>query len=410
MSARAPLGSGSAWALAGVTVALGAGLVRTIVIARFLGPPEIGLMAIAVLALGFVEAVTSSGVDTALLAERSEIEPYLDPAFTIQLARGVVVFLMLWIAAPALAWAFHDEVAVNVIRSVATIAPLRGAANPALALVIRRLDFRRVFLWSLPEVLSSLCLAVVLVSVRGDVWALVVTAVAAQATATAASYGMVRRRPRLCLHRESIRSLLGFGKFVSGSRALMYLSVNLDAAAVGVALGTHALGLYQFAIRVAELPVVTFTKAAAQVLLPAASGAETSETLVRTWRAMLWAVVGVNVAAAAFILLFAERAVAAVAPRWLDAVPVMQILAVAMVFRGVIILAGQLLDGVGQPARTLRLNAERLAVLVLLLPALMWRTGLTGVALAVVVTNAAAAVRAVQLAARPARLDQGRDR
>jgi O-antigen/teichoic acid export membrane protein len=163
-------------------------------------------------------------------------------------------------------------------------------------------------------------------------------------------------------------------------------------------------------MRVAELPVVTFTKAAAQVVLPAASGARTSETLGRTWRAMLWAVVVVNVVAAALILLFAERAVAAVAPRWLDAVPLMHILAVAMVFRGVIILAGQLLDGVGQPARTVRLNAERLALLVVLLSAVMWRAGLTGVALAVVVANAGAALRAVQLAARPAAVEQGRGR
>ena len=410
MSGRSPLRAGVTWALAGVTVAFCAGLLRTIVIARFLGPAEIGLMGIAILALGFVEAVTSSGVDTALLAERGEIEPHLDTAFTIQLARGFVVLLILWIAAPALAWAFHNEAAANVIRAVAIIAPLRGAANPAIAAVIRRLNFRRVFWWSLPEVLSSLCLAVLLVPLRRDVWALVVASVAAQAIATAASYGMVRRRPRLRLPGESVRSLLRFGRFVSGSRALMYFSVNLDSAAVGVALGTHALGLYQFAIRVAELPVVTFTKAAAQVVLPAVSGARTSETPARTWRAMLWAVVGVNVAAAAVILLFAEHAVAVVAPRWLDAVPLMHILAVAMVFRGVVILAGQLLDGIGQPALTVRLNAERLAVLVVLLPALMWRTGLTGLALAVLVTNAGAALRAVQLAARAAGLDQERDR
>ena len=243
MSGRSPLRAGVTWALAGVTVAFCAGLLRTIVIARFLGPAEIGLMGIAILALGFVEAVTSSGVDTALLAERGEIEPHLDTAFTIQLARGFVVLLILWIAAPALAWAFHNEAAANVIRAVAIIAPLRGATNPAIAAVIRRLNFRRVFWWSLPEVLSSLCLAVLLVPLRRDVWALVVASVAAQAIATAASYGMVQRRPRLRLPGESVRSLLRFGRFVSGSRALMYFSVNLDSAAVGVALGTHALGL-----------------------------------------------------------------------------------------------------------------------------------------------------------------------
>lgn len=397
----AHLRTGSAWALASVTVALGAGLLRTIVIARYLGPAEIGLMGIALLALGFVEAVASSGVDSALLAEREEVEPYLDAAFTIQLARGVAVFLLLWIAAPVLAWAFHNGAAVPIIRTVAMIAALRGAANPAVAVVMRRLDFRRIFWWSLPEVLSSLCLAIVLMVLRRDVWALVIAAVAGQAVGSLASYGMAPRTPRVVFERERIRALLRFGRFVGGSRALMYFTVYLDAAVVGVTLGTHALGLYQFAMRVAELPVVTFTRAVAQVALPAVRGLKSAVDLSRTWQMMLMWILSFNSAAAVFIVLFAEPAVVAIAgSRWIDAVPIMRILAVAMVFRAVVVLTGQLLDGLGEPARTLRLNAERLGVLLVALVPLAMRAGLHGVAFAVLATNVGAALRAEQLSAR----------
>ena len=65
--------AGSAWALGSVVVALSAGLIRTIFTARFLEPAEIGLMGIALLALGFIEAVSSSGVDTALVAQRKDV-------------------------------------------------------------------------------------------------------------------------------------------------------------------------------------------------------------------------------------------------------------------------------------------------------------------------------------------------
>lgn len=394
--------AGSAWALASVVVALTSGLVRTVVIARFLEPAEIGLMGIALLALGFVEAVASTGVDTALVAERKDVETYIDPAFTIQFARGFAVLGLLWIGAPAVAWAFKNDAAIGVIRSVGAIAALRGVANPAVALAIRRLDFRRVFWWSLPEVLTTLCLSVVLAFVRRDVWALVIAVVAGQAVGTIASYGLVPRMPRLTLERQRLSDLLRFGRFVSGSRALMYFSVNLDAAVVGVAMGTHALGLYQFATRVAELPVVTFTRAVAQVALPALSGLNASAAaLRRTWRAMLGAVLAVNAAAAVVILLFAEVAVLAVAGRrWLAAVPLMRILAIAMLFRGVVVLAGQLLDARGQPALTLRLNAVRLATLLLLLPPLAAWWGLPGIAHAVLLASAAAALLAIRLSGR----------
>lgn len=404
MTERGPaqLRAGSAWALASVAVTLSSSILRTLVIARFLEPVEIGLLGIALLALGFVEAVASTGVDTALTAERKDVETYIDPGFTIQVARGFAVFGLLWAAAPAVARVFDNGAAVSVIRSVAPIAALRGLGNPAVVLAVRRLDFRRVFWWSLPEVLSSLFLTVVLVFLRRDVWALVIAVVAGQAVGTSASYGLVPRVPRLVFHRQRILELLRFGRFVSGSRALMYFSVNVDAAVVGVAMGTQALGLYQFATRVAELPVVTFTRAVAQVALPALSGLETgADALTRVWRAMLGWVVAVNAASAIVILMFGEAAVDAVAGRqWLPAVPIMRILAVAMLFRAILVLTGQLLDAVGQPAQTMRLNAVRLGILVIVLAPLAAWGGLRGIAQAVLIANAVAAVRAVRLSAR----------
>ena len=398
----AQLRAGSAWALASVAVALVCGLLRTIVIARLIAPVEIGLMGIALLALGFVEAGASTGVDTALVAEPKEIEEYIDPAFTIQVIRGIVVFGLLWAAAPALARAFRDSDAVSVIRSVAAIAVLRGLANPAVALPVRRLDFRRLFWWSLPEVLSTFCITVALGLVRRDVWALVIGVVAGQAIGAIASYGLAPRMPRLVVARERILKLLRFGRFVSGSRALMYFSVNLDSAVVGMTIGTHALGIYQFATRVAELPVVTVTKAVAQVALPALSAAPSGRAArTRTWRTMLGWVLAVNAAAAILILLFGDAAIVAlVGPQWLEAVPVMRILTVAMVFRALVILAGQLLDAVGQPALTLRINAVRLGTLIVVLGPLAAWGGLPGVAQAVLLSNAGAALLALRLSAR----------
>jgi lipopolysaccharide exporter len=398
----ARLVAGSGWALSSVAVALSSGFLRTILIARVLAPSEIGVMGIALLALGFVEAVASTGVDTALVAVREGVEDYIDPAFTIQVTRGLAVMALLWAAAPAVARAFHSDAAVAVIRSVSVIAALRSLANPAIALAIRRLDFRRVFWWSLPEALTSLLVTVPLAFARRDVWALVIGAVAGQAVASVASYGLVPRMPRITLRRHRIGDLLRFGGFVSGSRALMYFSVYADAAIVGLTMGTRTLGLYQFASRIAELPVVTFTRAIGQVALPAVSNLQTSgEALAKTWRRMLGSVVAVNGAAAMAIVVFAGVAVRTVAgPQWLESVPLMQVLAVAMLFRAVVVLTGQLLDGAGRPRLTLVLNAVRLVtILILVLPLAAW-SGVRGVTYGVVLANAAAALLALRLAAR----------
>jgi O-antigen/teichoic acid export membrane protein len=401
---RAPahLLAGGGWALATVAVTLASSLLRTMLVASVLAPGDIGLMGVAVLALGFVEAVASTGVDTALVAVRDDVEIYIDPAFAIQVTRGLAVTALLWAAAPAIAWAFHNGAAVPVIRAVSMMAALRSLLNPAIALAIRRLDFRRMFWWSLPEALTSLGVTVAAAFVRRDVWALVIGALVGQAVATIASYGVVPRMPRVTLSRERIRDLLRFGRFVSGSRALMYFGVYIDAAVVGVTMGTHALGLYQFASRIAELPVVTFTRAVAQVALPALSGLHTSAgPLKRTWRTMLGLVLAANGAAAVAIVLFAGIAVETiVGERWLPAVPLMRVLAIAMLFRAVVVLTGQLLDAVGRPALTLRLNAVRLATLAIVLVPLAAWYGVRGVTVGVLLANAGAALHAVRLSSR----------
>jgi PST family polysaccharide transporter/lipopolysaccharide exporter len=396
------LRTGSGWALASVAVAFGAGLVRTVVIARWLDPIDIGLMGIALLALGFIEAVGSTGLDTALVAQRKDVERYLDPAFTIQLIRGLIASGFLWVAAPMVAWGFRNGAAVDIIRAVGAIAAVRGLSNPAVALAVRRMEFRGMFWWSLPGVLSSLALTVWLAWRRGDVWALVIGTLAGQIIAAATSYGLVRRMPKVDFEPQRMIELIRFGRFVSGSRALMYFAVSLDSAVVGLTMGTQALGLYQFATRVAELPVVTFTRAIGQVALPALGGLQANVVaLRRTWRSMLGWILTVNGSGALLIVLFAPIAVQVVAgEQWLPAVPLMRVLALAMVFRAVVVLSSQLLDAVRQPALTLRLNGLRLAVLAVLLPLLATWNGLHGIALAVLLASAGAALFAGRLSAR----------
>ena len=116
---------------------------------------------------------------------------------------------------------------------------------------------------------------------------------------------------------------------------------------------------------------------------------------------MLRSVLAVNTAAALLIVSFGDTAVSAVAgEQWLAAVPLMRVLAIAMLFRAVIVLTGQLLDAMGQPALTMRLNAVRLVALTVLLPAFAAWFGLYGIAQAVLLANAVAVLYAMRLSAR----------
>jgi O-antigen/teichoic acid export membrane protein len=270
---------------------------------------------------------------------------------------------------------------------------LRSLSNPAVTLLVKRIEFARLFWWSLPEGITGFALAVGVALVRRDVWALVAGAVGAQVVATAASYVMLPRRPGFRVSREAVRRLLHFGKWVSGARVLAWVSLSADNAVVGRLLGAGAVGVYQLAFRVGELGVATFTRAAVQVALPALAELQASAQLGRGFRVALRLVVAANCAFALGVLLWAGPVLGRLlGPEWLPAVPVLRILVVAMVFRGVAMVAAELFHAVRRPGLTLQVNAARVAVMLATLVPLVHRFGMEGAAVSVLLASVAAAV------------------
>jgi O-antigen/teichoic acid export membrane protein len=385
--------TGGAWALLTVGGGMAVAMARTLVVARLLGAREMGVMGIALLVLGTVEAFTATGVEAALVSHPGDVRGELGSAFAIQVARGALVAALIWAAAPLVASFFGTPAALAVTRGVAVTSLLRGLSNPAVLLLVKRIEFGRIFWWSLPELVAGFAVAVGVALVRHDVWALVAGAVAGQAASTLSSYLMVRERPGLRVSREGVRHLLGYGKWISGVRVLTWVSLSADNAVVGRLLGAGALGVYQLAFRVGELGVSTYTRAILQVALPALSQLHGSTQLGRGFRAALRLVLAANCAFALAMLLWARPLLAwLLGPEWLAAVPVLRILVVAMVFRAVVVLAGELFSAVRRPSISLQVNAVRVGVMLSTLVPLVYRYGMEGAAVSVLLASVVACV------------------
>ena len=380
------------WASAAWGVTLAAGVARTLVVARFLAPADFGVMALAALVLGALDVFTGFGLETTLVRQRGDLRRWLGTAFTLEALRGLLLACLVWILAPAAAGFFGDVRAAPVLRACALVPLLRGLANPGMALFRRRLRFDRLFWLTLPEVLAGLALAVSVAAVRRDVWSLVAAAVGAQAAATITSHLAAPWRARPELSRARAGALLRSGGWVQGTSALMFLSLQADNAVVGKVLGTASLGLYQVAYRIAELPVGAVTHAAARIQLPTLVGLRGDPAALRAWYARALALVlAANGAFAAGVFLLGGPVVALVlGPQWLQALPALRILSVAMCFRSVLILGSELFYALGRPHLTFQVNLVRLAALLVALVPLTRAYGTEGAALAVLAAGVAA--------------------
>lgn len=250
MASRA-IGAG-AWTVGTRLAAKLIDLVMLLCLARFLGPAEFGLVAMAMAAVFVVEALFDLPMGAALIRVPVLTPDMLHTAFTLSLLRGVVVGLLLL----ALSWplaAFNNEPRLTALLAVLALAPtMRGLVNPRMVEFARALNFRPDAVLELSGKVVALIVSVVIAVTTRSYWAIAAASVCAPLVATLLSYCIAPLRPRLTFVLWThFSSLIGWN-FVS--QLGMALNWQIDRLLLPRLTTTSAFGQYALGKQMAEIP------------------------------------------------------------------------------------------------------------------------------------------------------------
>ncbi len=379
---------GAIWSFLGNTITQLSSLLRSIILARLLAPHDFGLMGIALFTLGCLDTFTQTGYQAALIQRLGEVHDYLDTVFFVTAVRGLALAGLLYVVAPVAAAFFKNTQAIPVIQAISLIFLINGLINPATVFFQKELDFKKQFIWNLSEVMTGLITGILLAFLLRNVWALVISVLAAAVLKCALSYVLHPYRPRARFRWHQARELTRFGKWIMGGTIAGFLSTNLDTAVVGRLLGTAAVGFYQLSYRISNLPATGITHIFSSVAFPLYSKVQTEPPkLKRIFFTGLTITLLIGLPLVIFFLLLGHPATRLILrEKWLPAVPALQVLSFYGLFRMLAATGGALFHGVGHPACDTRMNTFRLvALLVLIYPATRWG-GLVGAAWAAVVS------------------------
>jgi len=148
-------------------------MLKALILARLLTPSDFGLFGIVMLALTTLDTFSQTGISAALVQRRGDIRPFMGTAWTIQIVRGIVLAVLLYVAAPAVAAFFNEPAVTGLLRFVTLVLLAQGLVSTGIVSFTRDLDFRRSFIF---EVLSgglSLAAGVILAYRLRSPWALV---------------------------------------------------------------------------------------------------------------------------------------------------------------------------------------------------------------------------------------------
>jgi O-antigen/teichoic acid export membrane protein len=356
-------------------------LVATAVLARLLAPEEFGIVAVATVAVVFLTVLQDLGLGPALIQRRGDIEKASNVVFTLNLLLGVSLTAIVYLIAPFVADYFREPTATPLLRVLGLTFAVESLGAVHLVRLQRELRFRRVFI---PDVGRSVVKGAVSIglAVGGmGAWSLIYGQLAGVIVGVLLSWVVFPWRPSFDIDSKLAKQLINFGLPLFGVEFMWVLFVNLDYVIIGRQLGTESLGIYTLAYRLPELLVLGLMTVVNRVAFPAFSAMQEEEKgLRRGFLAAIHYVAMISLPLSVGLAIAADPIVRMMlGPEWLEAIPVLRVLAIFVLIASLINADGDVYKAVGRPDILLKLAVFHLAMLV---PALLIgvQFGLVGVA------------------------------
>lgn len=305
-----------------------------------------------------------------------EKREYLDTIWTIQLVRGVLLFAIGWMLAPALASAYPGMPELEDCVRISMLGVLAGAFVPtSFHLASRNLRLGPVAAIELGSQLAGSVAMVALAPVLQSPIALAVAAPLIVTIRCLLSFLLLGGGNRLRWDRAHAAAIFRFGKWVSLATVVFYLTTHADRLLYGQLVTDAQLGVYSIALALAWIPADVTTRLSNAVVFPllcrAAQDGSHYGTAVRTTRAPTlalggWMFSGVAGGAPAIVALLYP-------PAFADAAWIVPILCFGYWF-GVVLenSNGCVLMALGQPRWNTLASVAKLVAMVALLP-VGWR-------------------------------------
>lgn len=252
-----------------IAVSQACALLRYVVLARMLGPHELGLAVMIVLVGQFFDSVTDSGSDRFLIQHPDGAEPRSQALVQlVLLGRGVIVALLLVLFARPIAIFLDVPSIEDGLRLLALVPLISGFVHLDLRRVQRDHDFRiegRAMLFA--ELFSLTATATVAILTHSHV-AIVFGLIVRMITLAVVSHLMASRRFSARYAPEHARDFMLFGLPLMINGLLLFFGSQGDRVVVGRLLGPEELGRYSAAMLLIFYPIMLVQRYITGTYLP----------------------------------------------------------------------------------------------------------------------------------------------
>jgi len=326
---------GVVWITTGRLVRAPFNLFAVAVLARLLTPTDFGVVALGFIVVTFTNVMVDGSFGMVLIQKRS-INPSLIGASLVACVSLAGLFgAAIIIAAPFIQREFDFPQLKEVLIVLGAVVPVIGITTVTGSLLQRSLKYGVLTVNGLITQSVYVPLAIGLAFAGFGLWSLIWAQAVQYVLDALLGYLTVRKHYRIGFSTAALRDVLGSGGMFTVSKLLGWAANSVDRIVIGRYVGAAQLGLYSRASTL--MTTVMQVSGAGPIKVLFASLSKIQHDRARMARAYFRALAVASIAAtlvSALVIVNAEAIVRILlGPRWLAAVPLMQILFSAFVAR-----------------------------------------------------------------------------
>ncbi len=369
-------------------IRLGSNLILT----RILFPEAFGLMALVQVVVAGLEMFSDLAIGPSVVRSARGDEPrFLNTAWTLQIMRGLVLWLVACAGAGPIARFYEQPELALIIPVVALSTLIQGCQSTRMYLANRHLTLGRLTTMELASQISGTVFMILMALWLNSVWALVMGTLVGVSVRVVLSHTILPGPAnKLAWDRSAFWEIFHFGKYIFLGTIAGFFVQQGDRMVLGKYVSLSDLAVYTIAFMLAAVPLTLSTQLLERILFPlyrSRPPAESEANRQSIGRARMLLTTGTLGMAAVLAAVGIFAVTFLYDPRYHAAGPILVLLSLAMIPRLIIMSYDKILLATGNSREfTIFTTGTAIARIVALLP-LVSAFGLVGAALAPAVVD-----------------------
>lgn len=235
---------GAKWSFLDNIANLGVTFLVGLVLARLLTPEEYGIMAIIAIFIAISNTIIDSGFSNALIRKVHIERIDYNTVFFFNLVVSVVLYLLLFVAAPFISLFFKEPILTDVLRVIGWVLVVNALGIIPRTILVRNIDFKTQTKVSVISSIASGVVGIGMALTGWGVWSLVWQQLARQMLNSLFLWLFCKWIPAWEFSMRSFKEMFGFGYKLLLSGLIDTIYKNIYYVVIGRFYSSAQLGQY----------------------------------------------------------------------------------------------------------------------------------------------------------------------